>query len=450
MNLVHYRAGFSQPVDLMLKKWKFLYYRVIDNDFEDRRYHAEFTLLESKAYKILVQNINNQSENSKVEVAIIGNFSSGKSSFVNSLLGREVCPTAVNPTTSSVTRFVYSDKEKIELKALEQNMNNKVISIEEYWSKSQHKAGETGATEIFFIDYFYPFSALRDISLHDTPGFENPKNKNDHLITEKISEQADVVFVLIDIAGGDISAKLLDRLDKIKLKNNRIQKWFLIVNKADTKPPASIEKIMKELKKKYSEKFDYFFSYSAKDVLAYRDNPYENLMEKLENEISAKIEASGQCKEIQLCLCCEKTGRRGQTYSFFVGDENIKISLAKNQTFIDNKNIILDKLQVIGNDKNRINNNRFNLSLKEYSDVKLNVFETLKNELSKERLKDKVKHKDKLMKKFDKEFSSLIKEINSDRIGVKIFFTNQLGAVRGIKSIGFSLLIISICYSFTT
>src|SRR5271157_1633182 len=46
-------------------------------------------------------------ENPIIDVAILGQFKAGKSSFINSLVGREILPVGVIPVTTVITRLQY-------------------------------------------------------------------------------------------------------------------------------------------------------------------------------------------------------------------------------------------------------------------------------------------------------------------------------------------------------
>jgi hypothetical protein len=52
------------------------------------------------------------SENPPIDVAVLGQFKAGKSSFLNSLLNQTVLPVGVIPVTTAVTRLQYGNKEK--------------------------------------------------------------------------------------------------------------------------------------------------------------------------------------------------------------------------------------------------------------------------------------------------------------------------------------------------
>lgn len=52
------------------------------------------------------------SRNPLIDVAILGQFKAGKSSFINSLTGRDILPVGVIPVTTVVTRLSYGEPER--------------------------------------------------------------------------------------------------------------------------------------------------------------------------------------------------------------------------------------------------------------------------------------------------------------------------------------------------
>lgn len=51
-------------------------------------------------------------ENPPIDVAVLGQFKPGKSSFLNSILGQSVLPVGAIPVTTTITRLQYGNKEK--------------------------------------------------------------------------------------------------------------------------------------------------------------------------------------------------------------------------------------------------------------------------------------------------------------------------------------------------
>ena len=222
--------------------------------------HQEMENMEHIAFNLLINQIELEKGNSKVEVGVIGSFSSGKSTFINSLFGESVCPMSVKPTTSSITKFFYGYKKKI-------TINGKEITQEEYENYSKHLKGDTKNTETHYIEYAYPFERLSSIVLYDTPGFNNNLNNNDTEVTMKTLESVDVIFFIIDISKGAIDKISVERLRK--LKNKRM---YCIVNKSDLKSLSAIEKIKEEI---ISERiFLEVIEYSAFKVLEFAETNY--------------------------------------------------------------------------------------------------------------------------------------------------------------------------------
>ena len=51
-------------------------------------------------------------ENPPIDVAVMGQFKAGKSSFLNSLLGQDVLPIGAIPVTTAITRIQYGNNER--------------------------------------------------------------------------------------------------------------------------------------------------------------------------------------------------------------------------------------------------------------------------------------------------------------------------------------------------
>ncbi len=270
-------------LDLMIDHIAF--YRDIHNDFDDEySFLNNLKELETIAKELYKLALLIKTESAKIDVAVVGNFSCGKSSFINSLIGEKICPVAVNPTTSSITKFIYSDSIEIYVRELD-----KVVTEKEYFDLCQHKVESMGQTKKFSFEYHYPFSEIRNIILYDTPGFKNPKNKDDDAVTLEHIKEADIVLFLLDINNGTIDKDVLEKIEKSQKKNAE-QEWFFVLNKSDQKPPTARSKILKEIEYNYKLLFDRFFLYSAtriteKEFEDAKDVMYKFFQEKgLENK----------------------------------------------------------------------------------------------------------------------------------------------------------------------
>lgn len=104
-----------------------------------------------------------------IDVAILGQFKAGKSSFINSLVGKDVLTVGVIPVTTVITRLRYGPKEKVTVTYLDGSANEVAIdAVDEYISELKNRANEK-AVEVVDIELpsLEPYSGLRFV---DTPG----------------------------------------------------------------------------------------------------------------------------------------------------------------------------------------------------------------------------------------------------------------------------------------
>ena len=170
-------------------------------------------------------------------VAVVGDFNSGKSTFINALLGKDLCPVGEEPTTSSVTHFIHGDKECIEQQL--SDGKRKPVKKSEYRSLVRHD--KMGDREPYAFHISVNASILEHIRLVDTPGFNAPPpNSHDTRVTENAITGADALFVLIDANKGNPTTSLLKRLDRLQQREEDKSRppMFLLLNKAEGLPPS--------------------------------------------------------------------------------------------------------------------------------------------------------------------------------------------------------------------
>jgi small GTP-binding protein len=98
-------------------------------------------------------------------LVVAGEFNSGKSSFINALLGERVLPEGVTPTTDRINRLHYGDEASESL------------------------------VEAFLLDRTYPADVLREITVVDTPGTNAIIRRHEELTRDFIPRADLVLFV---------------------------------------------------------------------------------------------------------------------------------------------------------------------------------------------------------------------------------------------------------------
>jgi GTPase SAR1 family protein len=270
------------------------FFRDISNDFSDDSFKHEcneLTMLDKYATAILKDSIRIQSNSEPFCLAIVGNFSSGKSAFINSLLGEDICPEDIDRTTSSVTRFVYSPSISVwQIIEKSGQLTKKEITNQEY--QQLVAKGSIKKNEKLSFEYRYPWEDLRDITIIDTPGFSSSddiksESGGDSETTEEIiASEADVLFWVIDIHNGGIKRDELERLDRLVHNGAEHLRIYIILNKADLKPHVSQRT---EIRRKVIQDTKQY----AKDVHIYsaRMQKKSNIsgFEKLTNEFKNQL-----------------------------------------------------------------------------------------------------------------------------------------------------------------
>lgn len=108
-------------------------------------------------------------ENPPIDVAVLGQFKAGKSSFLNSLIGREVLPVGAIPVTTAVTRLQYGAAERALIRHFNGHVTEASLAdIADYTSEAKNPGNEKN---VAMVDIELPslkdFAGLR---LVDTPG----------------------------------------------------------------------------------------------------------------------------------------------------------------------------------------------------------------------------------------------------------------------------------------
>ncbi len=104
-----------------------------------------------------------------VDVAVVGRFKAGKSSFLNSLIGADVMPVAVLPLTSVVTRLRYGPRERAVVRSLDGAPREIPLSaLAEYVTES---GNPRNARQVGIVDVETPaLRHYRGVRFVDTPG----------------------------------------------------------------------------------------------------------------------------------------------------------------------------------------------------------------------------------------------------------------------------------------
>jgi signal recognition particle receptor subunit beta len=108
-------------------------------------------------------------QNPPIDVAVLGQFKSGKSSFINSLIGKPVLPVGVIPVTTAITRLQYGEKERAVVRTYDgREWDIDLKDLDQFTSEAGNPSNEKN---VEIVDIELP--ALEDyagLRMVDTPG----------------------------------------------------------------------------------------------------------------------------------------------------------------------------------------------------------------------------------------------------------------------------------------
>ncbi len=224
-----------------------------------------------------------------MQIAIIGQFSSGKSTFLNALLGQDILPTGITPITSKVCKICYGEDYILEILYKD---GAKVLQSVEFL----HNLNRENSKNIDHFCLYAPILLLKEINFLDTPGF-NSQNADDTKTTLKILNSTDGIIwlTLIDNAGKSSEIALLK-----EFSTHFAQKSLCVLNQKDRlKDEKEVQTSLTYAKDAFSGIFFNCIPISAKMALQARLNTQEkflqtkliNLTQNLQS-LSAKLETS--------------------------------------------------------------------------------------------------------------------------------------------------------------
>lgn len=180
----------------------------------------------------------------KFNIVVVGEFSRGKSTFINALLGKRVLPAATKPTTTMINKITYGERHKFILYFREGKSFKEVDETEFYQTVAerepdyedeqeveQYKNRVNWLRSIAYADIKYPLDICKEgIEIIDTPG-TNDLDTNREEITFNFLPKADVAILLLS-ATQPLSKSELQFL-KERIIGNQIKNIFFVINFKD-------------------------------------------------------------------------------------------------------------------------------------------------------------------------------------------------------------------------
>ncbi len=257
---------------------------LIGNKFQDLLKIA--CSLDNENLKVLIEESIDSLEKDNFNIVIVGEFSRGKSTFINALLSSRILPSSTKPTTTIINKILFgeeprfylyfrdnSDSKEIseaEFKAITAKLEPDYDDLEEIEEYKQHLRY---LSNIAYADIKYPTQICKGgIEIVDTPG-TNDLDEAREEITFKFIPQSDVAILLLS-ANQILSQSEVSFL-KERILDNDIKKVFFVINFKDRLSSVEEEeKVISYATEHLKDIVDdpKIFMVSAKQALNYKRN----------------------------------------------------------------------------------------------------------------------------------------------------------------------------------
>lgn len=178
-----------------------------------------------------------------VRVAIVGEFNAGKSTFINAVMGADVAPTGVLPTTATLHHLRYAPDPFARIQFHEGGKERIVPSSE---LRSALKAVDVN--DVKRVEIMMPIASLTRVEILDTPGFNAPDVRHTESARSAF-EEADAAIWLLD-AGQPLKQSERRVLEETKAARLPMQ---ILVNKADRLKPDDLAHVMSNVGESLAE-----------------------------------------------------------------------------------------------------------------------------------------------------------------------------------------------------
>jgi len=231
-----------------------------------------------------LRNDQHKLEDEKFSLVVIGEFSRGKSTFVNAMLGKSILPSSKQPTTNIISKIVYgnrpnytiyykdgkskrvTDEEFLAIKAQAEADSSNLEKVKYFFKKTED------FSKIQYAEVAYPLSFCQNnVEVVDTPG-TNDLNVGRVEITYGYLKNAEAAILLL---GAD---QALSKSEKEFLRErvigNQIQDIFIVINYKDMLDgPKQEEEVKQYVLKNLADLGDFskrIFMVSSKQALLFR------------------------------------------------------------------------------------------------------------------------------------------------------------------------------------
>jgi GTP-binding protein EngB required for normal cell division len=275
-----------------------------------REINAAASRLKQQTLERSVQDLTRKLADDRFYLTVVGQFSRGKSTLMNAILGKDYLPSGIVPVTSAVTAVSYGTRERVLLRSAGSNLTRE-IWIHELADFITERTNPANRNRVEMAEVQVPVEILqRGFFLVDTPGLGSAVQENTATTLNFLPSADAIVFVTS--CDAPLTAAELGYLRQCR---SSVRQLFVVVNKMDLVPEEEKSRVMDFVKTKVAEELGEaevrVYAVSAQDALAARlksDTPHFEAsgLAGLEEDIVAYVTSHKQ--EDFLLHACDRAG----------------------------------------------------------------------------------------------------------------------------------------------
>ena len=171
-----------------------------------------------------------------LRLAIVGEFNAGKSTFINALMGADVAPTGVLPTTATLHHLRWAPDPFARIAFVPPHEPpERIVPVADLRATLRG----LDAAALDRVEILMPLESLQRVEILDTPGFNAPDPRHTQVALSAF-ERADAVVWLLDAtqAMKQSERAVLEEAERARLP---VQ---ILVNKADRLAPDDLARVL--------------------------------------------------------------------------------------------------------------------------------------------------------------------------------------------------------------
>ncbi|MBO3457263.1 dynamin family protein [Aetokthonos hydrillicola Thurmond2011] len=216
-------------------------------------------------------------ETDSFSIAVVGEFKRGKSTFINAILGEEILPADVLPTTATLNRLNYGAEPFVKIIFKDDEERDIAIhKLVSFVTKLTPESEAVAATVKEAVIY-YPIYYCRDsVSIIDTPGLSDDESMT--AVTLSVLDSVEVA-IMVTSALAPFAESEGDFLAQKLLATNLSQVVFVVTGIDHLHQPQEVDKILRLVRRRIKDSVENW----AKQEFETNSLAYKRYLNKIHN-----------------------------------------------------------------------------------------------------------------------------------------------------------------------